>query len=63
MKRRFLLPIAALMAAAIMIAGCKKDDEDNTPKFTKKDSAEVISLFQKSPYVIIKDLYSILNSL
>lgn len=29
MKRHFLLPIVALMAAAIMISGCKKDETDD----------------------------------
>ena len=67
MKRHFLLPIAALMAAAIVIAGCKKDENNpepqpepnkeeqkNEPKI-QYDSSEVISLLNRNQYLFFED--------
>ena len=57
MKKIFFATlIAAAMSVIIIIPSCKKDDEDNTPKFTRKDSAEVRNLFQTSPYIIINEI-------
>ena len=51
MKRHFLLPIAALMAAGMMFVGCKKDESDDV-KISHKDSAKVIEVMTKSRYDI-----------
>lgn len=50
----FLTTIAAMMASAIILSSCHKDDNAE-PKYTKKDSAKVYDVLLKNTYAITGD--------
>ena len=60
MKKTFLLSIAALVSAAVIISGCKKDDSNPEPTpepIVKYDSLQVLILFEDNKSQFYDDNY------